>query len=298
MVAFQPMESPSPLRIWLRGFALAAALAATRGVLAETWVLPAAADARILRIGPDPGYQNANYQQDMLSVYHVGDNQQRTLLRFDLSPVVLPPGQRLVSAQLRLVASTGFGGNPEGRPMEVWRVTRPWTESQVTWLHASAGSPWETPGGEFSGLGERPFSTNTSQPANSAPVVWDVTELVDQWLEGVQPNHGMLLKSPAPNGLTFIQREFGGGGGSPDRPQLLLESGPGVPRLLAHLDAATGETVLSWRGVGTAVLQHRSALQSGADWTDVGTPVGVEGTRSVVRVAPADDVRLFRLRTP
>lgn len=277
---------------------LAGCLGVVPLALGDTWTLPAAADARILSIGNDPGWQNANYQSDILSVYNTGDNQQRTFLYFDLSSVVLPQGQRLRSATLRLVASTGFGGNPQGRPMEVWRVTRPWMESRVTWLQAADNTPWSSPGGDFSGLGERPYAVNASQPANNTPVVWEITELVDLWLEGVLPNHGLLLKSPSPNGLTFIQREFGGSSGSPDRPQLLLESGPGVPRLLGSRDAATGETVLWWRGVGTAVLQHRVTFPSDADWVDVGTPPGVEGSRSVVRIPPGGETRFFRLRSP
>jgi len=277
---------------------VAACLGVVPLALGDTWALPADADARILKIGTGASHQNSNYQSDILSVYNTGDNQQRTFLYFDLSPVVLPKGQRLRSATLRLVASTGFGANPQGQPMEVWRVTRPWMESRVTWLQAADNTPWSSPGGDFSGLGERPYAVNASQPGNGGPVVWDLTELVDLWLDGVLPNHGLLLKSSPPNGLTFIQREFGGSSGSPDGPQLLLESGPGVPRLLGSLDAATGETMLSWQGVGTALLQHRATFPSGADWADVSTPHGVEGSRSVVRVPSEGETRFFRLRLP
>ncbi len=261
---------------------------------ADTWVLEAAADARILRIGTVEFYQDANYRNDILSVYHVGDNEQRSLLKFDLSPVVLPAGHRLLSARLRLVASTAFGGNPTGQPMEVWRVTHPWTESEVTWRHASPGSPWNPAGGAFAGIGESPFAVNTSQPGSNTPVEWHVTELVEQWLDGIHPNHGLLLKSPAPNNLTFVQRESV----PQDRPQLLLESAPYTPRLLVHLDAATGDVVLSWRTSGPVVLQQCFPLHPEAAWTVVAAPVEAVGLQSVVRIPSAGDARLFRLQAP
>lgn len=294
MVLVLPMNGFMHRDPWRWRHAVAAGFLVALAARAETWALEATAAARILRIGNAEFYQDANYRNDILSVYHVGDNEQRSLLKFDLSPVVLPAGHRLLSARLRLVASTAFGGNPAGQPMEVWRVTQPWTESEVTWRNAFTGSPWNPAGGGFAGTGEGPFAVNTSQPGSNSPVEWLLTDLVEQWLDGIHPNHGLLLKSPAPNNLTFVQRESV----PQDRPQLLLESAPGTPRLLVQLDAATGDVLLSWRTSGPVVLQQSFPLRTGAAWTAVDAPVDVVDRQSVVRIPSAGDARLFRLQSP
>jgi hypothetical protein len=261
---------------------------------AASYELPPAKDARILGL---PGYEAANFQQDMLSVYTHGENVQRTLLQFDLSQVVLAPGERLASATLRLSASTGFGGS-NGEPMEVYAVARPWTEEGLTWQRASVASPWTTAGGDIAGTdgvpNSPPFAVSTASPADGAPVTWDVGELVDRWLEGVAPNHGLLLKSSEGNGLTFAQRESAS---AALRPGLEIATEPGPPRLRVGRESATGDVVLSWRGVGTATLQERAAIGTGPDWVDSAlTVVPAEG-RSVVTVSPAAAWRFYRLRS-
>jgi len=253
-------------------------------------------DARILNINNSPGYQNANYRNDILSVYTVGSNVQRTLIRFDLAAVAPGPGQRLSSAVLHLTASTGFGRNPGGSRMEVWRVTRPWVESETTWLHASTGVLWTSPGGDMAGGHSGPFAVSTANPPNDSVVSWDVTELVDLWLEGLLPNHGLLMLSTPGNGLTFRQSEAPPIGNAVLAPHLIVETVPGVPRLQAELDPVTGDAVLSWRDVGTAVLQERPTVDSQEGWTDSSLSVEVLAGRSVVRTPRAAEARFYRLR--
>ena len=182
--------------------------------------------------------------------------------------------------------------------MEVYAVTRPWTEDGLTWQRASAASPWSSAGGDFAGVGGVaegwPFAVSTASPADGAPVIWDVRELVDQWLEGVAPNHGLLLKSSEGNGLTFTQREFGSPG---LRPGLQIVTEPGPPRLRVERESVTANVLLSWRGVGTATLQERAAPGTGPDWVDSAlTVVPVDG-RSVVTLLPTAPARFYRLRS-
>lgn len=269
-------------------------LAGARPLAAASYELLPHQDARILGL---PGYENANFGADILSVYTQGHNIQRTLMQFDLNGVVLEPGQRLASATLSLAATLGFGGS-NGKAMEIYAVARPWTETGLTWNRATPSTPWSVPGGDFVGRGwatnGQPFAVSTATPAqNGEPITWDVRELVDQWLEGFAPNHGLLLKSYEGNGLVFTQRESSG---ADLRPVLRLVTEPGPPRLRIERDVATDDVVLSWRGVGTAVLQERAALASGPAWADSALPVATANGRSAVTLAPEATARLYRLR--
>ncbi len=282
----------SGARRWITSRCVTATVLCTMGSAAsgaEPLFIPAAADARIIVIANIPGYMESNYGMDILSVYHFPGNEQRTLLYFDLAPVAPVSGQRLQSAILRLTASTGFGGNPSGQPMTVWRVVRPWVESELTWLRAAAGVPWTTPGGDRVG----PFSVSTANPQGGQAVTWDVTELVDLWLEGILPNHGMLLQSEAGNGLTFQQSEVPP---ADLRPLLILEFASGVPRLKVELNPATGSADLSWRDDSAAALQERADVGSPGEWNDSPAPVQQVDGRRLVSVVPDANARYFRLR--
>ncbi len=273
------------LSLWLLGSAL--------DLPAATFELAPAKDARILGLS---GYDTANFATDILSVYTVADNVQRTLLEFDLSQVTFEPGTRVSAATLTLHASLGFGGS-NGKPMFVHAVNRPWSETGLTWRKADNTANWFSAGGDFVGTDGRPsgtpFAVSTTAPGEGGPVTWELRELVDRWIEGVAPNHGLLLSSTEGNGLTLHQRE------SPFttfRPRLQIVTEPGPPRLRISLESATGNLVLSWRGVGTAVLQERPLAGTHSDWTDSQLPVTAAADRSTVTVAPTA-ARIYRLRS-
>lgn len=258
--------------------------------IAATFALEPVADARVISYGG--ALDVSNYATDFLSVYTMAGNVQRTFLQFDLSGIALASNERVESAVLTLTASTAWGGNT-GRAMEVYRVVAPWSEQSLSWLRRMGSTPWGTPGGDLAGDGGQAYAVSTHSPANNEPVSWDLTRLVEEWVEGFTPNYGMLLKSYNGNALTFVQRE------SPvvaARPALTITTGPGVPLLKGELDPGTGQVVLSWRG-DAAVLQYR-AMADGGGWTDSALPVSPEGARSVVRHNPgATGTSFFRLRS-
>jgi len=265
------------------------------GAIAAPLELAPSQDARILRLG---GYGDANFATDILSVYTFQDNIQRSLIQFDLSQVGLTPGMRVGSAQLVLTASTSYGPS-NGKPMEAYRVTREWAETGLTWNRADVGEPWSVPGGDYAGVvsgsADSPWAVNTSSPATGEVVTWDVTRLVDLWLEGMAPNYGLLLTSSEGNYLVFQQRE------SPtihQRPVLRVELESGPPRLRFERLPNSGGLRLSWRGVGAAVLQERSELNPASAWTDSSLGTVIEGGMSIVEVPPGTASRLYRLRSP
>lgn len=251
-------------------------------------------DARVLGL---PGYTDVNFQTDILSVYSHDQNIQRTLMQFDLGQVALEPGVRLGAATLTLTASTGFGVS-NGKPMEIYRVTRPWTEAGLTWNRADVTTPWAWPGGDFVGRADSPdgapFASTTANPLATEAVTWDVRELVDQWLEAAAPNHGLLLKSREGNGLTFTSREQGN---VSQRPVLRIVTESGPPRLRVERETVTSQIVLSWRGVDTAVLQESVELTPTSRWVDSTLPVASGNGRSVVTIVGVSPLRLFRLRS-
>ena len=151
-----------------------------------TYRLEPSADARIISYGGSLDKQN--YATDILSVYtSTSDaNLQRTLIQFDLSGIVLAGNERVGSAVLTLVVSTAYGGNP-GQPMEVYRVLAPWNEQTMTWRQRAANIPWGTPGGDFLGEGGQAYAASTNAPTTGQQVMWDVTQLVDEWVEQATP---------------------------------------------------------------------------------------------------------------
>lgn len=111
-------------------FVVITVLATLTKVSAATYLLEPIADARVLNY---PGDTGVNYAADILSVYTESStgNTQRTFIQFDLSGITLAPTQIVQSATLTLVANTSFGVN-NNLPMQIYRVTAPWTETGVT----------------------------------------------------------------------------------------------------------------------------------------------------------------------
>ena len=153
-------------------------------------------------------------QEDILSVYTEGDNIQRSVLRFDIVPgVTIPAGAVDINATLTLHFDNTipYGGNPNHVPMDIYRITTDWTESQVTWNVAKTGVPWVTPGGDYTGiLGGGPYATTSENvTTDGAAVTWTdpaLGQLVDEWNSG-EPNYGMLLMSGQSNNMVFYTGE-------------------------------------------------------------------------------------------
>jgi hypothetical protein len=203
-----------PGRITLTVLAMLLALKSSGGSLS----LNPAADARIVNIAggnPYPPDGTSPY----LSVYNRSNDLQRTVLLFDLS--ALGKNLMVTNATLKLFADVNLWptGNPGGQDMEVYRLTRPWVEAQVTWTHSATNTSWSAPGGDYSGTtgvaDQNPYATNNmtvpDNYTNLSPVEldWNVTSLVQEWYSGTQPNYGLLLLSHPGNGLVFHSRESG-----------------------------------------------------------------------------------------
>jgi hypothetical protein len=155
--------------------------------------------------------------QDSLSVNHRNGNVDNTVISFDLSSI--PPGLSITGATLTLWADQNLDpGGDNGLATKVFRLTKPWVNWQVTWVHASGirptdYAPWKQPGGDYVGIngGLIPYTTSSlgipDNTPQSPPGVYrmdlDVTSLVNEWYRAIYPNYGFILLGEEGNGLHF-----------------------------------------------------------------------------------------------
>jgi hypothetical protein len=118
----------------------------------------------------------------------------RTLLRWDLADI--PQGSTIEEARLDLHA---FYRSEPARDLTIgaFKVLVPWSESGVTWNRCNTTSVWTAPGCEASGIDREadPQSSLTITAEDEVPAwfSWDVTSLVQDWVNAPDENHGMIL---------------------------------------------------------------------------------------------------------
>jgi uncharacterized delta-60 repeat protein len=209
----------------------------------------------------------------------------------------------VTQAILRLTADATLysGGNPNGLPVDVFRVTQAWNESQVSWTQRDAQLPWTSAGGDYAGTTElrgiaaygaaSPALTNNY--ASPSPVSWDVTTLVREWASGARANHGLMLLSHAGNGLHFRSRELGASGPTLS---LLLSPVPEVailpPSAIQSGDATFRATVAMKGTKGT--LRFLYGRNADAMTSTEPMAIGADGSLSsaVAGLAPGTTYRV------
>jgi hypothetical protein len=138
--------------------------------------LPATADAYIASERP-----NQNFGADALFLGYnlAGDHYgaQRMLLRFDVESQI-PPGAVVTEAYLRLRLS--FSGPVDDEPMGtvLRRVNSFWDEFTVTWNTEPAWTP---------------VDDTTFVGSELTWYEWEITEVVDNWVNGVFDNYGVAI---------------------------------------------------------------------------------------------------------
>ena len=176
---------------------------------------------------------------------------QRALLQFNLSAI--PASATITSATLTM-QSTQIGG---ALNISIYEMLRAWAEGggnatadAANWNESTPGTNWTSAGGDFNATPVANLNTNaTGQHA------WDLTALVQAWVNGSEVNNGVMVASPDGGGnrtVTYDSSE----GATP--PQLVINYT--VPANVAPtLDAS-----------------RSPALGSVAE--DAGAPVGAVGT--------------------
>jgi len=151
--------------------------------------------------GGGPEEHNNEGKSTRIIVGEVGGGGQllRGLLEFDLT--VIPPGSAVVSAVLS--AYVAFANTFD---LALHRITHAWVEGTgifeptgdgVTWKTHDGVNLWPECAGIFKCNAEsQPIGTISGLTPGWNDIPLDV-QMVQEWLDGVVPNHGLLIKHPS-----------------------------------------------------------------------------------------------------
>jgi len=113
------------------------------------------------------------------------------LLRFDLGSV--PTGATIHQATLRVYPYNWDGQGT--MDLQVYRLLRPWIDSEANWNRAAIENPWDIPGAND------PVTDREPDPVAVQTVTglgnWyelDITGLANEWVVNAQTNYGMILR--------------------------------------------------------------------------------------------------------
>jgi uncharacterized repeat protein (TIGR01451 family) len=109
----------------------------------------------------------------------------RSVIKFDLAAI--PPASNIITSTLFLYEEN----KRNNQTVFLHRLTNSWLEAQVTWDNRLAGSPWTSPGGDYSVGPEASFSPNLDNQYREIPV----TGVTQGWFNATFPNHGLLLRA-------------------------------------------------------------------------------------------------------
>jgi len=157
------------------------------------------------------GFSNSsNFGGDSLRVSLASGSPGNALVQFDVAEI--PVGARVVSAQLQLYHTlTVAAGSDAGAT--VHQVNRDWLEGTqtgsgvadgVTWDTRDGSTDWTTDGGDYD------LSAVTGSAITAATddwESWDITMLVQGWVDGSYPNNGLLLKGSGSLDVSFASKE-------------------------------------------------------------------------------------------
>ena len=109
--------------------------------------------------------------------------------------------------------------------MRSHQVLRAWDEDAATWIAAAGGADWGTPGCQMAGAD---YAAEYSDEVVGFEEVWDwvefdVTEMVQQWIDNPDSNYGAVIKAYL-HTITISYSFWSSEGPLPwFRPQLVVE---------------------------------------------------------------------------
>jgi hypothetical protein len=153
---------------------------------------------------------DTNFRDAALSTRNAPNNDQRSVMKFDIPPT--PAGFYIGSARLNLYGHAILGST-SNTSISLFRVNKTWTENEVTYRQAQNFDDWTNLGGDFVGhtgvYDVNPYETWTGPQSGLADAwyVIDASSLVLRWAFGQEPNDGLLLRGAAGNELEFRSSE-------------------------------------------------------------------------------------------
>ncbi len=115
------------------------------------------------------------------------------LIRFDLAG--LPARSRILSATIRLYVTAARNDPPTNLRVEAYKVNRAWVVSEASYQQPRNGGEWTRKG--CNGIPtdrEGQASGSSEVPGTDVWCSFDVTALVQQWLDSALSNNGVILK--------------------------------------------------------------------------------------------------------
>lgn len=180
---------------------------------------------------------------------YVGYEQYRGLIKFNLSSI---PRGTVTSAGLSLFWADYID------ILTAYRVTQEWLEAEANWNEAKSGVPWTTPGGAFDpSSGVQGFGYYLDDPTLN----FNITSLVNGWVNGTIPNYGVLLKTyPGDYGMWAI---FSSNNLYADfRPHLYITYTPDTtPPTVSITSPASGSTVTGTVNVSASAQDDMTGVQ-------------------------------------
>jgi hypothetical protein len=196
-------------------------------------------------------------------------NDSWVLMKWDLSSLVTGDNSKLINnVDLRMIQQDGFTDE-----LEVYRINSgAWTEAAVTWSNWVGGTIGDE---DITFLGTMTGTPNLlTKDGITHFSDADMVALVQEWIDGTQDNHGILLKWPTSNptdGDSYASREHT----TLDPPRLIIDF---IDNLSADFDRDTdvdGGDFLAWqRGFGTPSAVKADGDANG-DSSVTGTDLGL-----------------------
>jgi hypothetical protein len=122
------------------------------------------------------------------------------LLKFDLAEI--PPGATVVGAKLYVHNYYSYDGGqtrPSSQYVTAYPVRREWAEAGATWTKATETDVWGAPGCyDSTDFAERAIAVGqmrAEQGVYDFPYVFDITQMVLDWLAQPESNQGLLLRA-------------------------------------------------------------------------------------------------------
>jgi hypothetical protein len=225
----------------------------------------AVADSYVDSLTPDKNYG----MEPLLSAGTVND-QQLAFFKFALSGI--PIGAVVTSASLILQQADGSASAPIG----VYDAAGSWLELGLTWnTKPGTGSLWD----------------EQIQAAGSGTRSWVMTGLVDEWVNGVRPNDGLIVQVNGQAGFHYSSRE----NESEDQPRLCVTWNDAAQNDLDDLEQDS-LTTPSARFVEGIVASTAATVEVGDPDPVIGSLNYLNSYRDLFRMAaPTDDLYLDRI---
>ena len=144
---------------------------------------------------------NNNYGSN--ATIEVGDEGSERLTLIQPNPAAVPPGSKVVSAELALNLESVFSA-AAGSTVSAYAMLEPWTEDGATYETSDGSTSWQWPG-----------AYDAANPAGVVPFEaavpgwhsWDITQLVQGWASNSSPNNGLVLVGKGINNARFTSSD-------------------------------------------------------------------------------------------